>query len=108
MKKTNKKVKKPAASSKAKKPVKKVAKKKPAVVKKSTKDNETGAKIANLLKNTLVGQSPFQKPAVQTVKMDAPKKPVMSSGFISASEYRPTNKLAAAVAPKSRFLAAGI
>jgi len=97
--KNKKATKKTAAPAKAKKSTKKVAKKKKPAA------NPTGAKIADLLKNTLVS-TPKEEP--KTIRIETPKKPVMSTGMISAANYRPAQKTPVPIIKKSRFSAAGL
>lgn len=102
--------KKPAPAKKKQPPAKKPAKKAVAkpITLKTAAPKSTGAQVADLLKNTLI--KPAAAPVVETVKLEAPKKPeVTTSGTtLNAKNFRPAGKPVPIIRPFSRLRAAGI
>ena len=93
-------------------PAKKPAKKKKVA---ASKPNSTGAKIADLLKSTLVTQqTPVQIKEVETVPLSAAAptptpKPVESGAKLNAQNFRPAMQVGVKlVRPYTRFRAAGV
>ena len=105
---------KKTAASKAKKPVKKVAKKpaksvKPAkkkVSKINKKDNEIGAKIVDLLKNTLAPTSTLK--AAPSAPATRSKSPVATIGTCTQAQVKSVTRFSATPVVKTRFVAAGV